>query len=210
MKNALQKPPQGSVSRGQGWAARIGVLAVGAAVCISTLSPTTASAGSVSQLKFLQTLAQLTGDGGQFSASSSGSDYVQWAKNKGMVQDWNAKGKLSSDVVALSLVQLFGLNPRRYGGDLYRNLEREGIIIERTSSVSSEALAALYDNPVVTLKTFQLAAVSTSPTKPGSENGNGAGFGFGWYVHNGVPLPPGHPTLPPGLEKKVGTPNVRR
>ena len=206
MKNAVQKSAKGLVSRGQGWAVRVGVLTVGAAICFSTLVPTTASAGSVNQLKFLQTLAQLTGDGGQFSASSTGADYVQWARNKGMVQDWNTKGKLSSDVVALSLVQLFGLNPRKYGGDLYRNLEREGIVLERSSSVSSEALAALVDNPVVTLKTYQLAAVSTSPTKPGA----GSGFGFGWYVNNGVPLPPGYPSLPPGLQKKVGTPNVRR
>ena len=205
MKNAVQKP-QGLVNRGQGWAVRLGVLAVGAAFCFSVLSPTTASAGSVSQLKYLQTLAQLTGDSGQFSASSTGSDYVQWAKNKGMAQDWNTKGKLSSDVVALSLVQLFGLNPRKYGGDLYRNLEREGIVIERSSSVSSEALAALVDNPVVSLRTFQLASASTSQVK----RGNGGGFGFGWYIHNGVPLPPGYPTLPPGLAKKVGTPNVRR
>ena len=205
MKNAVQKP-QGLVIRGQGWAVRLGVLAVGAAFCFFVLNPSPASAGSVSQLKYLQTLAQLTGDGGQFSASSTGSDYAQWARNKGMAQDWNPKGKLSSDVVALSLVQLFGLNPRKYGGDLYRNLEREGIVIERSSTVSSEALAALVDNPVVTLKTFQLAAVSTSPTKPGT----GGGFGFGWYVNHGVPLPSGYPTLPPGLEKKVGTPNVRR
>ena len=202
MKNAVQKSPQGLV-RGPGWAVRVGVLAIGVAICFST---TTASAGSVNQLKFLQTLAQLTGDGGQFSAGSSAADYVQWARNKGLNQDWNAKAKLSSDVVALSLVQLFGLNPRKYGGDLYRNLEREGIVLPKSSSLSSEDLASLWDNPVVTLKTFQLAAVSTSPSKPGS----GGGFGFGWYVHHGVPLPDGYPALPPGLQKKVGTPNVRR
>src|SRR5690349_2625638 len=100
MKIAVQNSSGGLVGRGQGWAVRAGVLAVGAACYFSILSPSTASAGSVSQLKFLQTLAQLTGDGGQFTASSTGADYAQWAKNKGMNQDWNAKAKLSSDVVA--------------------------------------------------------------------------------------------------------------
>jgi hypothetical protein len=206
MKNAVQKSSQGPVNRSQGWTVRVGVLAIGAAFCFSILTPASATAGSVSQLKFLQTLAQLTGDGGQFSAGSTGSDYSQWAKNKGMNQDWNPKAKLSSDVVALSLVQLFGLNPRKYGGDLYRNLEREGIVIERSSSVSSETLAALVDNPVVTLKTYQLAAVTTSPSKPG--NGNGFGFGL---VHNPNGIPPGKPGfVNPGNPRRTGNPHVPR
>ena len=206
MKNAVQKSSEGPVSRGQGWAFRAGVLAVGAACYFSVLSPTIASAGSVSQLKYLQTIAQLTGDSGQFSASSGASDYVQWARNKGMVLDWNTKGKLSSDVVAQSLVQLFGLNPRKYGGDYYRILEREGIVIERSSTVSSESLAALVDNPVVTLKTYQLAAVTTSPNKPG--NGNGFGFGL---VHNPNGIPPGKPGfVNPGDPHRTGNPHVPR
>ena len=206
MKNAVQKSSEGPVGRGQGWAVRVGVLAVGAVCYFSFLSPTTASAGSVNQLKYLQTLAHLTGDGGQFSAASTASDYVQWARNKGMNLDWNAKGKLSSDVVALSLVQLFGLNPRKYGGDLYRNLEREGIVIEKSSSVSSDTLAALVDNPVVTLKTYQLAAVTTSPSKPG--NGNGFGFGL---AHNPNGIPPGKPGfVNPGNPQRTGNPHVPR
>lgn len=206
MKNAVQKSSEGPVSRSQGWTVRVGVLAIGAAFCLSVLSPASATAGSVSQLKFLQTLAQLTGDAGQFSASSTAADYSQWAKNKGMTQDWNPKAKLSSDVVALSLVQLFGLNPRKYGGDLYRNLEREGIVLERGATVSSETLAALVDNPVVTLKTYQLAAVTTSPSKPG--NGNGFGFGL---VHNPNGIPPGKPGfVNPGNPHRTGNPHVPR
>src|SRR5690349_4746870 len=107
MKSAVQKSVQG-------WATRFGVIAVGAACYVAVLSPAVASAGSsVTQLKYLQTLATLTGD--QFAAGATANDYVQWAKNKNMNVNWNAKSKLSSDVVAESLVQLFGLNPRKYG-----------------------------------------------------------------------------------------------
>jgi hypothetical protein len=181
MKNVVQK---------------LGIMAVGAACCVLAAQ---ASAGSVTQLKFLQTLAELTGDSGLFSAGSQASDYVQWAQNRGIGPSggWKATSKLSSDVLAQSLVQLYGLNPRKYGGDYYRILEREGIVIDRSASVSGESLASLLDNPVVGLKSQQVAGASTSAQKPG----NGNGFGFGWYVHHGVPLPPGSPPLPPGLQK---------
>ena len=186
---------------------KIGFMAVGAACCVALLAPASASAGSVTQLKFLQTLAQLTGDAGQFSAGSTSADYVQWARNRGVepTGGWKATSKLSSDVLAQSLVQLYDLNPRKYGGDYYRILEREGIVVDRSSSVSGEALASLIDNPVVTLKSFQVAGASTSITKPG----NGNGFGFGWYYHHGVPPPRGE--FPPGLQKpRHGNPHVPR
>lgn len=180
MKNAVQKSKPG-------WAARFGVIAVGTACCVAAMNPTAAFAAgsSVTQLKYLQTLAQLSGE--KFPAGTSAADYIQWAKNKNMNLNWNAKAKLSSDVLAESLVQLYGLNPRKYGGDLYRILEREGIVIERSSSVSNEALAALVDNPVVAQKTLQVAGTETSPVKPGDGNGNG----YGWYEHQaGIPKPP--------------------
>src|SRR5262249_7683508 len=94
---------------------------------------------------------------------------------------------LSSDVLAQSLVQLYGLNPRKYGGDYYRILEREGIVVDHSSAVSGESLASLIDNPVVAMKAFQNAGTSTSIHKPG----NGNGFGYGWYEHHlGIPKPP--------------------
>jgi hypothetical protein len=181
MKKAVQKSLQG-------WAMRLGVVATGAVCCLSVLTPTASAAGSsVTQLKYLQTLAQLCGESAQFNASSKAADYVQWAKNKNMNLGWDTKAKLSSDVLAQSLVQLYGLNPRKYGGDYYRILEREGIVVERNASISSEALAALVDNPVVAQKTFQVAGTSTSPVKPGNGNGNG----YGWYEHQaGIPKPP--------------------
>lgn len=182
MKNAVQKSLQG-------WAVRLGVVATGAACCLSVITPTAsaASGSSVTQLKYLQTLAQLCGESGQFNASSKPADYVQWAKNKNMNLSWDAKAKLSSDVIAQSLVQLYGLNPRKYGGDAYRILEREGIVIPRSASVSSGDLAALVDNPVVAQKTFAVAGSDTTPVKPGNGNGNG----YGWYEHQaGIPKPP--------------------
>jgi hypothetical protein len=174
MKNAVQKSMKG-------WAVKLGIAATGAACLI--LSSTTASAGSVTQLKYLQTLVQLTGDSGQFNADSKPADYIQWAKNRNMNLNWNAKGKLSSDVMAQSLVHLFGLNPRKYGGDYVRILAREGIDVP-AGDISSESLASLVDNPNVAVK---LAQASTSPVKPGNGNGNG----YGWYEHQaGIPKPP--------------------
>jgi len=180
MKNAVQKSMQG-------WTARFGVIAVGTACCVAVLNPTAVSAAgsSVTQLKYLQTLSQLCGE--QFQAGATPADYIQWAKNKNMNLNWNAKAKLSSDVLAESLVQLYGLNPRKYGGDFYRILEREGIVIERSASVSNEALAGLADNPIVAQKILGVASSETSPVKPGNGNGNG----YGWYQHQaGIPKPP--------------------
>src|SRR5438552_3797524 len=119
MKNVVQKSVQGwAGNQVQGWALRLGVLAVGAACSVAVLVPATASASSssVSELKFLQTLAQLTGESGQFSAGSTPGDYVQWARNRGVEPSggWKPGAGLSSDVLAQSLVQLYGLNPRKY------------------------------------------------------------------------------------------------
>src|ERR1044071_9445073 len=139
MNNVVQKSLQGwAGNQVQGWAVRIGVLAVGAACYVAVLSPSTASAGSstVSQLKYLQTLAQLTGESGQFSASSKAADYVQWARNKGIepTGGWQPGSSLSSDALAQSLVQLYGLNARKYGGDYYRTLERAGIHVDPSAA----------------------------------------------------------------------------
>src|ERR1043166_1974131 len=161
MKNVVQKSLQGWAGcQIQGWAIRIGVLALGAACSALVLSPSSVSAGSVSQLKYLQTLAQLTGESGQFSASSKAADYVQWARNQGIepTGGWPPGSSLSSDALAQSLVQLYGLNARKYGGDYYRTLERAGIHVDPSAAISSESLAALVSNPVVTTKIFEIAA----------------------------------------------------
>jgi hypothetical protein len=188
------------------------VLAAGAACYAITAMPTTVSAApanSVTQLKYLQTLAQLTGDAGLFSAGSKANDYVDWAltRNLAPTGGWKPTAKLNSDVLAQSLVQLYGLNPRKYGGDYYRILEREGIVIDRSTAVTGEALAGLIDNPIIALKSLEVAGSSTSPNKPG--NGNGFGFGLG-HNPNGIPVPHGDPPANPGNPKRVGNPHVPR
>src|SRR5262249_42197827 len=135
---------------------KLGVMATGVACWVAVVMPSNASAASgnaVTQLKFLQALAQLTGDSGLFSAGSKPADYAQWARDRGIdpTGGWQPTAKLSSDVIAQVLVQLYGLNSRRYGGDYYRILEREGIVIEHSASVTGEGLASLLDNPVVAL-----------------------------------------------------------
>src|SRR5262245_42638997 len=182
--------------------------ACGAAVLIPA-SASAAATGSVTQLKYLQTLAQLTGDAGLFSAGSKPTDYAQWARDRHVdpTGGWKPSAKLSSDVLAQTLVQLYGLNPRKYGGDNYKILEREGIVIDRAAAVSGESLAALIDNPVVALKSFQVAGTPTSPNKPG--NGNGFGFGLG-NNPNGIPVPNGNPKPNPATPKRVGNPHVPR
>ncbi len=188
-------------------------MALGAACYVAVLSPTTASAGSsaVSQLKYLQTLAQLTGESGQFSASSKAADYVQWAKNKGIepVGGWRPAARLNSDVLAQSLVQLLGLNARQYEGDYYKPLLRGGVLIEKSESVSAETLATLISDPVLTSKIFSIPQSSTSEVNPG--NGNGFGFGLG-NNPNGIPtLPPPAQAPPnPANPKRTGNPHVLR
>jgi hypothetical protein len=168
-----------------------------------------APATGVTQLKYLQTLAQLTGDAGLFSAGSKPEDFAAWARTRNVdpTGGWKPTAKLSSDILAESLVQLYGLNPRKYGGDAYRILEREGIVIDRSPTVTGEALAALIDNPVVALKSLQVAGAQTSPNKPG--NGNGFGFGLG-NNPNPIPVPPGNPPPNPGNPRRVGNPHVPR
>src|SRR5438046_855573 len=66
----------------------------------------------VTQLAFLQTLVQLSGDSGQFSSSATAQDFVQWAQAKGLNPSggWNLSGNLSKDQLAQLLVQLLNLN----------------------------------------------------------------------------------------------------
>ena len=182
----------------------MGVIAVIAAGYLGAFAPASASAAAVSQLTYLQLLIQLTGDSGQLPEGSKSSDYVKWARSKGMVIDWNTKAKLSSDVLAKSLVLLFRLNPNKYGGDQYQVLEREGIVVPRSTSVSSETLSALINDPTIQLKTRQLAESTTSPNKPG----NGIGFGFG-LVNNPNGIPPGRPGFAnPANPPRTGNPHL--
>ena len=203
MKSEFRTLPSRSLFRARGWAVRLSAIAFGAACCLGAFAPASASAASVSQLSYLQLLAQLTGDSSQLPEGSTSSTYVKWARSKGMVMDWNTKAKLSSDVLTRSLVLLFGLNPNKYGGDQYRILEREGIVVPRGKFVSSETLSALINDPAIQLKTRQLAESTTSPNKPG----NGIGFGFG-LVNNPNGIPPGRPGfVNPANPPRTGNPH---
>ena len=197
MQEVTQKIVQGrTVKSLKGLVLKLSTAAVGAVCCFASMAPLEANAGNVSQLKFLQVLAQLTGDADQFSAASKPADYIQWARSKNLTVSWAPADVLTSDIVAVTLVQLYGLNPRKYGGDYYKNLEREGINIPKTGTITGEDLSAIIDSSAFQGRAGALAGVGQSPNKPG----NGHGFGLGWYWHNGqVP-----PALPPGQVKNGG------
>lgn len=145
MKYVNQKQQHGWGKWAQGWL-KHGIVSVGVAAFLTLASP---AAHAISQLEYLQWMVQLTGDSASFSAESSAADYVQWARAKGMDPSggWNANSALTPEQLAQSLVQLYGLNPRKYGGDYFKILEREGInITQGAPEVSRSALASLVDD----------------------------------------------------------------
>ena len=197
MQDVIQKAVQGRAGYSiKGLVLKLSTAAVGAVCCLAPLAPVSASADTVSHLKFLQILAQLTGDADQFTAGSKPADYVQWARSKSLTVSWSPADVLTSDQVAVTLVQLYGLNPRKYGGDVYKILEREGITVPKTGTLSGADLSGIIDSSAFANRTGALAAVAQSPNKPG----NGNGFGLGWYWHNGITPP----SLPPGQVKHGG------
>ena len=179
------------------------------AVCMAGfLTVFTPAAKAISQLEFLQWMVQLTGDNVQFNAASTPADYTQWAMSKGMnpTGGWQLSSALTPEQLAQVLVQLYGLNPRKFGGDYFRILEREGITIDRSSGeVTRAALAGLVDEFGFQSRTAIIAAAST--TEKGN-NGNGE-FPFppppGW-------LNPNNPNFnrPPGDRPGVPPPNNGR
>lgn len=134
-----------------GWGRRITIAAVGASVSFGVMSPERASAsingGALTQLEFLQWMVQVTGDSDQFNANSKASDYINWAKTKGMNPGtgWQPNAKLQRDMLAQALVQLYNLNPKKYGGDFVRILEREGIRLPNENEISRRGLLELLD-----------------------------------------------------------------
>ena len=208
MREIIQKAVQGRAGYSiKGLVLKLSTAAVGAVCCFATLAPTNAAADSVSQLKFLQILAQLTGDADQFTSSSKPADYIQWARSKNLTVTWSPTDVLTSDQVAVTLVQLYGLNPRKYGGDVYKILEREGITIPKTGTVTGAELSGIIDSSAFASRTGALAVVSQSPNKPG----NGQGFGFGLGNNpNGIPTPNGNPPPNPANPRRTGNPHVIR
>jgi len=146
------------------------------AVCMAGfLTVFTPTAKAISQLEFLQWMVQLTGDNVQFNAASTPADYTQWALSKGMnpTGGWQPGSGLTPDQLAQVLVQLYGLNPRKFGGDYFRILEREGITIDRSSGeVTRAALAGLVDEFGFQDRQGVLARASTT-----EKGNNGLGNG---------------------------------
>jgi hypothetical protein len=135
----------------QGMGKKVTVVALGAAASFGAMSPTSASAsangGAITQLEFLQWMAQVSGDNDQFNANSKASDYVNWAKAKGMNPGtgWQPNAKLERSVLAQALVQLYNLNDKKYGGDYARILAREGIVLPDENEISRRGLVELLD-----------------------------------------------------------------
>lgn len=145
MKSTLQK----SFNR---LTAKIAAFAVGAACFAAVLNPSVASAqasGAATQLKYLQLLVVLTGEAPWFPSGATTRDYVQWARNNNMrpTGGWNPDAPITSDIIAQTLSQLLGYNPRRYNGDYYRALAVQGINVPKLDVVTTDWLIPFMDNP---------------------------------------------------------------
>ncbi|MFM1767956.1 MAG: hypothetical protein RJA22_485 [Verrucomicrobiota bacterium] len=163
-----------------------GILALFAAGFLSF----TTSAHAISQLEFIQWMVQLSGDNSMFSAGSTADDYVTWARAKGMnpTGGWTPTSALTPDQLAQALVQLYGLNPRKFNGDYFRILEREGIYIDRNAvEVSRSALASLVDEFGFQSRLFLASNASTSK-------------GLGWLVQQPGNNPGRDGAPPPGFQ----------
>ena len=115
MKHVIQKALQGrAVILSKGRSLKIGVLVAGLAMGLAMLTP---NASAITQLEYLKIMVQLCGDGASFSASSAPADFIQWARNKGMnpAGGWNANASLTPAQLAEALVNLYGLNPHKFG-----------------------------------------------------------------------------------------------
>jgi hypothetical protein len=143
---------QGCINRLiQGWGKKAMVALLGAVMGLAAMSPATAKADSkssgITQLEFLKWMTQVVGDKNQFTATSTAQDYVNWAKVKGMNPSggWQPDATLKRDTLAQVLVQLFNLNPKKYGGDFIRILAREGIDLPDDKNVTRRGLVSLID-----------------------------------------------------------------
>lgn len=166
--NNVQKLSPGAFSLKcvHGLIKKLAVLTIG----FSIVTATAVRAENVTQLSYLQTLVQLTGETGTFSSPA---DYVQWATAKGMVPTggWQPTAKLSKAVLSQTIVQLYNLNSKKAGGDYERILIREGIKLSGGSIVSLEDLIKTFDDSVFMSRLAQLAKHAGSPKGKGKGKG---------------------------------------
>jgi len=87
---------------------------------------TTQAAGNMTQGETLRWFAHLTG------STVADANLVGWAGEKGLNPNggWNLGADVTDDDMALLLVQLFGTNPKKHGGNLKKSLQRDGINVD--------------------------------------------------------------------------------
>jgi hypothetical protein len=180
---------------------KFAIAALGMAGFLSFLTP---AANAITQLEFLQWMVQLSGDNAQFSANSTPAAYTQWAATKGMnlTGGWQPSAALTPTQLAQALVQLYGLNPHKFGGNYFRILEREGIVIDQsTGEVTRGALAGLIDELGFQNRQAVIARANTTD-KSGGNGANGNGIPPpGWQNPNNPHFgEPAH--VPPGQAKR--------
>jgi len=206
IRRSLPQEDGGSVA--QGCAKKLGLLVLGIVTALALLGPSRVLADQsspITQLEFLQWMVQLSGDTPKFNADSTAADYVQWARDKGMNVSWQPNAALTRALLSQSLVQLFGLNPTKFGGDYARILAREGITVIGTGGSPTNPTVTR-DNLVSMVEEFGF-----QPRLPSSPfaNGNGLGLGLGNNPNHNPPTPPpGTPPPPPGHPHRTHTPPI--
>jgi len=171
---------------GKGLGSRLAALVVAVCFVSAIGSKALAQSASMTQLEFLQYMVQLSGE--SLGKSAKPADYALWARGKGMQPDagWQLSAKLNRDVLAKSLVQYLGLNPRKGGADYAGILAREGIILPSSSDVKRQDFVAFVDT--VTL-----------PRSSSNGNGNKNGWDNGvGNPHNPDVEQPPRRNKPPG------------
>ncbi len=184
-----------------GWAKPIGLAvvcgALGMALCSS--APAAQPSTPVTQVEFLQMLVLATGD--NLGSGATAADYVAWATRRGYnpTGGWQAGATLSRATLAQVLVQVFGINPRKQGGDYVRILEREGVTLPTENVLTRQGiLTVLGDTTVVS----RIEGTSISPFGRGV-----GGTPPGWLnprnPHFGEPAAfPGNSGNAPGHERR--------
>ena len=193
-KIRISLPQRDAGSMAQGCAKKLGLLVLSIVAVLALLGPSRAAADQsspVSQLQYLQVLVQMSGDTPKFSASSTAADYVQWARNKGMVNvPWQPGANLTRDVLTRSLVQLFGLTPGKLGQDYARILAREGIIVPSSAEPTRADIVSILETPVFQprIHSPKKCPPGHGEDEPGDEN-HDCGLGEG---HDNHPPPSDH------------------
>jgi hypothetical protein len=169
---------QGCIGKlNHGWGKKALVALLGLSISVAVMSPSAAQAaasgGTLTQLEFLQWMVQLVGDKHEFNANSKADDYVNWAKVKGMTPNsgWQPGAKLERQVVAQLLVQLLKLNPKKFGGDFERILQREGI--EVPAELTRKGLVELVSQNSISVPMNELRKSPSPFKRPNNGKGNG-------------------------------------